>query len=752
MTTSFMTCLPMNSVFNPVASVGLIRALGEHCISPELVELNIRADANNMWFGGFIGKDDVELETIETIIHSFYPDALVDLGYRPEFALPAKKRVIQMVRAYQMPQDIVQKPITEIRAAQDPLIALTQAMNVLEEGEILTYKVFLFDVGRWHQPVWAKTITWLIENYERGNNPIAQSLRKAQADKRLEVKRRQILYFVPIVLEMTTPDPQRFHILDTVVASLKYMADDLYPVFDYPKQGTFNLRTRDDYFENDLFILVEKFSQQDKYHSQFVLTAEEVATLWHLPHKEFTAGKLLWVAQQVQTCLPVPLQNLDGIFIGESCGYEVRLPIEERTKHTLIIGKVGMGKSSLMHIMVHADIADGRGVCVVDPHGDLVTHILRYSIPLGRENDVVVVDLSMEVDEVRYPPPLNPIYKVAKDELSHNFIATLRRLEPDFAGTQMEDYLSAALSTLGAEDYPTLQSVRRVIRDEAYRQSLLNQLDDEDLEDEWKDILPSTEKELHKDTRPLLRRVGRFYRKENIRVITCHPDPLNIQQLVSENKIILVNVGGKGNNIPEAERLMLGSQVVAQVKLAAESDKITKEPFMLYIDEAASFLDTNMPLDRMLAQLRKFKLGMVLANQYLSQLVGQTRDAVEGTVGTIFSFEVGHDDERDMLHYMRTFQEGELVNLGAFNAAVYMRDPDGQRQPAFLLNAAPPPSHDMDEDKGRETELRIRRKSVANYTPKSYDDVIASIKGKYDDDTDQSPDDGDGDGYSEEEL
>jgi hypothetical protein len=222
-------------------------------------------------------------------------------------------------------------------------------------------------------------------------------------------------------------------------------------------------------------------------------------------------------------------------------------------------------------------------------------------------------------------------------------------------------------------------------------------------------------------------------------------------------------LGAEGTQLGEAERFVLGSMVVEQIRLAADAGAIKDPPFMLYIDETENFV--HMPIDTMLARVRQFGLGMVLANQYLAQLTGDAQDAVEGNVGTMFSFEIGQTDARHMRHYMTTFTDEELTSLGLHRAAVSMRH-QGIRHPAFTMETMPPPGEEepeLPEESGSESppsdplpppgtperERYIRKRSVENYTPKTYDEVMAWLRGDKGnggsdpDDTDEPPEEGD---------
>lgn len=750
--------VPQEIKWNPSAAIGLINTIVERYQVPknklaeEITELALVAYPGVIEWNLLTSLTD-EIDGFAALVRSYYPGAEVYENYiETDLSYPLHKKVGVLCRSYDIAAIVPAfLSANAVRTNSDPLVHLVQAMNELQDSEVVIYRIQLFDYQKRKLPLWAKIAVGISDEMDRQSNPMKMRPPKDQERLMMEARRKIPLVNLGQAVEMYTPNPDRFYILDNVLGAFRNFSGNGYPIYDhyYPHQQ--RIANEDQLWE--YFGLSGALAAMGKTPNNldFFMTPDELAALWHLPHDQFTASRIDVIRPDL-TQLPDALKGIAGILLGHNNGQEVRLPEEDRTTHTIIIGKSGTGKSSLMHKMIHEDIAAGRGLCVIDPHGELVSHILQASIPDERIDDVVILDLAMKIGGVHYPPPLNPLYKTVPDEVSQNIVTTLRRVDPDFAGTQMEYLLELALRTLGGEMQPTLRDIRKLFRDKSYRDALIAKLDDMDLEDDWADFDERSATQQKNDTFPLFRRLRQLSGKKEVLAITCHPDALDIHQLVADNKIILVNIGGADNQIEKEDRLILGSALVAQIERAAMKGAIKDGLYLLYIDETQNFVNT--PINDMLAEARKFKLGLVLANQFLGQLTGDVQSAIEGNVGTMISFEIGESDERSMLHYMSTFTDKALTNLGKFKAAVSMRYRD-ERQPSFLLETLPPPGVDgksetETEQQAREENLAkrerfVRQKSVANYTPKTYDEVIQLLT-KRDDSDDDNLSSGDGRG------
>ncbi|NJM40732.1 MAG: ATP-binding protein [Anaerolineae bacterium] len=298
--------------------------------------------------------------------------------------------------------------------------------------------------------------------------------------------------------------------------------------------------------------------QKEKFRS--VLCAHEVATLFHLPHSDFQTPTIAW--RDTARPSDAILNNTDGVVIGKYREAEIHLPDEDRKTHVNIIGKNGTGKSTLMHNLIHRDIAAGKGVYVIDPHGTLIKDIVRGSIPDERMDDVVIIDVADEA----YPPPLNPL--AIPDESGSIAVGQVTAIidkmygEPS-AATRWTNVMQAALSTLRFEQTPTVRDVTKLFTDTEYRLSLLNQ-HREDLDEvsyEFWEKYNAMTSEARKDelNYPVVHRMQSFYSSPTLYPIMCHPDTLDWRKLLASNKIILVSLKSDEAKIPEREQYLLGA-------------------------------------------------------------------------------------------------------------------------------------------------------------------------------------------------
>ncbi|MCC7452339.1 MAG: type IV secretion system DNA-binding domain-containing protein [Anaerolineae bacterium] len=479
-------------------------------------------------------------------------------------------------------------------------------------------------------------------------------------------------------------------------------------------------------------------------HRFSVLTVSELAALWHLPHEDMDDSDFAWI-KGTQVVAPVEFRGKrPGVLFGMNRAsgreWEIYIPHEERTHHALLIGKTGMGKTSTIHALIEDDIAAGRGVAVVDPLGGLVRRVLQHSIPPERENDVVILDIDYEFDEegkkVRYPPPMNLLahpQKASDEEFSDDVAAgqvmsVLTKIYGEgFETTEMAHSLTNALMTLMAENQPTLLDIERVFNDLQYREKLLERIENFVVARAW-ERFESRRNQVGEKMYPILRRLDMFYINPILLTLTCHPDSLDIAQLMSGNKIILVSLHADERKIPELQRMVLGATIISQIQMAALAGGITQPPYLLYVDEVHNFVTTS--LDVIARQARQKGLGLCVATQYLKSLTNRTLDAFLGTIGTIGAFETDDADARLVSSYMKPgFDVSDLTNLGKHKMAISMRSAEGGRAAFSLDPAFAPPADETPEC--IERELYLRRKSVENYTPKTFGEVKAWLDEKY---------------------
>ena len=339
---------------------------------------------------------------------------------------------------------------------------------------------------------------------------------------------------------------------------------------------------------------------------------------------------------------------------------------EDRRKPVYILGKTGMGKSTLLANIVVSDIRAGEGVAVVDPHGPLVEDILD-AIPDKRVEDVIYINAA----DTERPIPLNPLAYV--DPAYHGLTASgiisiFKKIWEDSWGPRLEHILRYAILTLLAYPGTTLLDVPRLLTDDTWRKRVVATLTDPYLRDFWYQEFGAYAKAFRNEAiAPILNKVGQFVASPLMRGIVGQPkNTFDVRQAMDEGKILLVNVA-KGRIGEDASSLLL-ALVVTKIWLAAldrqNIPEQQRQDFFLTVDEAhasASFAE-------MLAEARKYRLNLTLAHQYLDQLDPDLRTAVLGNVGTLMTFRTGAEDAAYLAReFYPVFDEADFVNLAQYH-------------------------------------------------------------------------------------
>ncbi len=690
---------------------------------------------------------------ITQTVHAFYPAAEVSVqGYtEPEFGEPFYRYVMSFEQATNF-----LAPIREVHdlAHFDPLTHLVQEMSVLLPGERITYTLLVADVAtfvydqvddllsfNWNKENPLRLLTfqgWLEMGAEVFGGETREARFEAKQQKIAEAKLRSGVHQCLLLIQVDAPTRERLEVLarfDSHLRQFEHPEQNLLVWYDdgWPK----SIRRIDDPLQaqatDTLGLLDSWLTNGSTRWRQFrlLLGTQELASLWHLPHAGFSAGTIVWT-QGRHVPLPVQLRrNRQHIHLGENYYAGQQTPVyirsEDRTGHMIVLGKTGMGKSTLLHNMLAQDISRGSGVAVIDPHGDLVRDILQRSIPRHREEDVVVWDLA----ELEHPPPLNLLSipeQFDRAEAASQVMRIFEKIEPDgdFGGREMADTMTMALQTVMADDTPTIRDVNRLFEDAGYRWTLIEKLDSVAAEEFWASFDKRSNPQQFVNA--VVRRLRRFYDSRILYPITCHPNSLDLSSLIADQKIILISLRPRPDiHLPPRTLNFLGAIMVSQFQMAVMAGVATA-PFYLYIDEAERFVATA--IDDIFNEARKRHLSLTIANQYLGQLKGDVLKAVMGNVGAMALFQLGDDDARAVAPYMRpNFTADDLVHLDKHQAAVFMRL-KGEQQPAFSLFTRPAPAG-YAPDEYLETEARIRQQSIARYTPQTLQAVMSWLDTRY---------------------
>ena len=362
----------------------------------------------------------------------------------------------------------------------------------------------------------------------------------------------------------------------------------------------------------------------------------------------------------------------------------------DRRAHTYIIGKTGTGKSTLLETLMMDDIDKGQGFAILDPHGDLVKK-MRKQIPSSLADRVIDFDAS----DPATPYGFNPLAFVREPRrplATSGLVYVFKHLWADSWGPRLEYILRNCISSL--LDFPNadLSDIPRLLTEPPFRANVIKFVRNEDVRKFWlTEFNDYPDRFRLESISPIQNKVGAFLANSVLRRIVTKPEkPLNLRSLMDEGKILLVNLA-KGS-IGEDTANLLGSLLISRFDLAALSREDTPETdrsdYVLYMDEFHNF--TTQSLVFMMSELRKYRLSLVLAHQYLSQLQPNIRDAILGNAGTMILFRVGAMDAQELApEFYPTFNVSDLTNLP--NYSIYLKMMiDGRISPPFSAVALPP--------------------------------------------------------------
>ena len=367
----------------------------------------------------------------------------------------------------------------------------------------------------------------------------------------------------------------------------------------------------------------------------------------------------------------------------------------DRLSHMYIIGKTGTGKSTLLGNMIRQDLEQGRGCCLIDPHGDLVERIYEEA-PEHRRDDIIYFN----APDPTQPYGYNPLRYVREDKrslASAGILEVMKKLWPDAWGVNMEHILRNALLALVSVPGSTLRDVLRLLDSKAFRHQVANQIDNEQVRYFWTTEYDRYSFQKKSDgAGPILNKVGAFLANPVLSDILTQPkQDLHFRQIMDEGKVLLVNLS-KGQ-LGEDSAGLLGGLLVTTLGLAAFSRQDIPEDerrnFFLYLDEFQNF--TTLSIANMASELRKYRVGLILAHQYMFQLSPEVREAVLGNAGTVISFRVSARDAAYLAQeFQPTFSQRDFINLPNFQTYVKLMI-DGEVSRGF--SALTPPAIDTED-------------------------------------------------------
>ncbi len=422
-------------------------------------------------------------------------------------------------------------------------------------------------------------------------------------------------------------------------------------------------------------------------HRRNLLTEKELASVFHFPDSRYnTITNIDWI--QCKVLPPPPNAPTEGIILGinrhRAVETKIRFLEKDRTRHQYIIGKSGSGKSALLNWMSRQDIERNEGLCIIDPHGDLIEDALAHTVK-ERAKDVVVFDPS----DGERPMGLNLLEAKTPEEKDR---ASLDAMEifiklfgNEIFGPRIQHYFRNGCLTLmdDEEEGATLIDVPRLFVDDEFQRYKVSKCRNAVVRSFWENEIAKTGAREKEEMIPYFSaKFGPFITNSTMRNIIGQPkSAFNVREIMDTGKVLLVNLS-KGK-IGDVNAQLLGLIFVNKVNMAALSradlPQADRKRFYLYVDEFQNFITDAFAT--ILSEARKYELGLIMAHQYIGQLVGKTesygqsstkmRDAVFGNVGTIMSFKIGAEDAEYMAkEFAPVLSEQDVIGIPNFQCYV----------------------------------------------------------------------------------
>lgn len=544
----------------------------------------------------------------------------------------------------------------------DPLSTITSVLAKMTEGEGAAIQILVSPANsKWKS--YGRRYLAKVKKAEA--NP--ETAKYSADPKELEAIENKISkpgfnVVIRIIVSSSTSEAAEAHLNNIVSAFGQFSGANSFTKNNHRLKGL---------FMNDFIYRFQPIRNQTS-----VLSSEELASVFHFPNKSITTPHLFWLNSKRA---PAPAQILsEGLFLGKSTYRGLSKPVhmgrDDRRRHMYVIGKTGVGKSEFLKDMILQDIRNGEGVCFIDPH-DTIDKLLPL-IPPERAEDVILFNPS----DTDRPMGLNML-EAQTEEQKHYVVSSIVGLmyklyDPNktgIIGPRFEHAIRNAMLTVMSEPGSTFVEVVRVLTDSAFVEELLPKVQDPIVRRYWTDQIAQTS-DFHKSEvlDYIVSKFGRFVTNRMMRnIIGQSKSAFNFRQVMDEGKILLISLS-KGK-IGEENSSFLGLILVPKILVAAMSRQDIPEEqrrdFFLYVDEFQNFATPDFA--QILSEARKYRLNLIVANQFIGQMEEEVKNAIFGNVGTLVSFRVGVTDANYLQHeFQPVFTESDLINVDRFNAYI----------------------------------------------------------------------------------
>ncbi|HBQ51060.1 TPA: hypothetical protein DD690_03705 [Candidatus Daviesbacteria bacterium] len=608
----------------------------------------------------YISCHRLNQDLVEKQVHGANPDA--EIVEVPEYNIFSETNQTAYVQLKLKNSDYF--PIKTFRdLPTDPLSSLTSAFAKMQPGEGAAVQVLISPADSKWKDLGKQ---WLKKEKEPGDekNPKPPPDAKQLEAVETKVARSGFYAAIRIVTSSNSKENAKAHLTNIKSAFEQF-------------SGPFNSFTGAKIYSEKGFMTDFIYRYPPKFSKLPVLTPDELASIFHLPNKSVSTPYISWVTSKRA---PAPEKvPTSGLYLGRSVFRGIVRPVylaeDDRRRHMYIIGRTGTGKSELLKSLMLQDVLAGKGLCFIDPHGDAAEEMLQL-IPPQRAEDVIYFDPS---DVIR-PFGLNML-EAYTEQQKHFVVASIiglmyKLFDPNktgIIGPRFEHGVRNAMLTAMSSPGATFVEVVRLMTDANFVKELLPKVSDPVVRRYWTDQIAQTS-DFHKSEvlDYTVSKFGRFVTNKMMRnIIGQSKSSFDLRQVMDQGKILIMNLS-KGR-IGEENSNFLGLILVPKLLAAAMSrsdvGESQRKDFYLYVDEFQNFAtDTFADI---LSEARKYRLNLIVANQFIGQIGEDLKNAVFGNVGSVIAFRVGVTDANYLQHeFSPTFSEADLVNIESPHAYI----------------------------------------------------------------------------------
>ncbi len=599
-------------------------------------------------------------DLLEKQIHGAYPDA--DIKEVSEYNIFSENSKSAYVQLKLKSADYF--PVKTFRdLPTDPLSAITSAMAKMQIGEGAALQLMIAPAGN----DWKNAgKNWVKHEKDPGKEGAPKAAPDAKQLEAVESKIAKSGFEISlrVVVSSTSEESAKAH-LTNIKATFEQFS------------GPYNSFTGAKVASEKSFLTDFIYRYLPRYSKASVLTADELASIFHFPNKSIETPYISWLSSK-RAPAPEKIPS-SGLYLGKSVFRGVDRPVyvseDDRRRHMYIIGRTGTGKSELLKSMMLQDILAGKGLCFIDPHGDAAEELLEL-IPPNRAEDVIYFDPS----DMERPFGLNML-EAYTEQQKHFVVASIiglmyKLFDPNktgIIGPRFEHGVRNAMLTAMAKQGATFVEVMRLMTDAEFVKELLPLVQDPVVKRYWTDQIAQTT-DFHKSEvlDYTVSKFGRFVTNKMMRnIIGQSQSSFDLRKVMDEGKILIMNLS-KGK-IGEENSNFLGLILVPKILSAAMSRSDMpmeqRKDFYLYVDEFQNFATETFA--DILSEARKYRLNLIVANQFIGQIGEDLKNAVFGNVGTVIAFRVGVTDANYLQHeFSPTFSEQDLVNVESPHAYI----------------------------------------------------------------------------------